>query len=57
MLFNEVIISNYADIKTILQHITVFGIESEPKNVQVNGATYYNYYYNKTEEVRLRIFQ
>jgi len=50
-LLNEVITNNYSDEKTILQNITIFGIQNEPKNIQVNGATYSNFYYNTTEEV------
>ncbi|CAI6349419.1 unnamed protein product [Macrosiphum euphorbiae] len=51
ILLNEVITNNYSDEKTILQNITIFGIHNEPKNIQVNGATYSNFYYNTTEEV------
>lgn len=51
MLLNEVITNNYSDEKTILQNITVFGIKNEPKNIQVNGVTYSNFYHNTTEEV------
>lgn len=51
ILSNEVITNNYSDEKTILQNITIFGIHNEPKNIRVNGATYSNFYYNKTEEV------
>lgn len=51
ILLNEVITNNYSDEKTILQNITIFGIHNEPKNIQVNGATYSNFYYNETEEV------
>jgi len=50
-LLNEVVTNNYSDEKIILQNITVFGILNQPKNVQVNGATYNNFYYNTTEEV------
>jgi len=51
ILLNEVVTNNYSDEKIILQNITVFGILNQPKNVQVNGATYNNFYYNTTEEV------
>lgn len=53
ILLNEVITNNYSDEKTILQNITVFGILNEPKNIQVNGVTYNNFYYNITEEVSI----
>ncbi|XP_060837203.1 lysosomal alpha-glucosidase-like [Rhopalosiphum padi] len=51
ILLNEVVTNNYSDEKIILQNITVFGILNQPKNVQVNGVTYNNFYYNTTEEV------
>lgn len=50
-LSNEIILQNYSDEKTVLQHITVFGVKNEPTNVQVNGVIYNNFFYNKTEEV------
>lgn len=51
VLSNEVIANNYSDEKMILQNITVFGIQNEPKSVQVNGAIYNNLFYNMTEKV------
>lgn len=52
MLLNEIITNGYTDEKTILQHVTVFGIENEPKTVQVNGALH-NFFYNMTEKVSI----
>ncbi|VVC33074.1 Hypothetical protein CINCED_3A013653 [Cinara cedri] len=51
VLLNEVIINNYSDEKTILQHITIFGVQNKPTNVQVNGDLYSHFFYNNTEEV------
>lgn len=56
VLLNEVILNNYSDEKSILQHITIFGIQNEPTNVQVNGALYNQFSYNNTEEVRIFIY-
>lgn len=53
---NEVIIDNYSDESIILQHITIFGIQYEPTNVQVNGALYNKFFYNNTEEVGIYLF-
>jgi len=53
VLLNEIITNNYSDEKIILQHITVFGIQNEPKIVQVNGIIHNKYFYNTTEEVSI----
>lgn len=53
VLSSVIITNNYSDEKMILQHITVFGIQNEPKNVQVNGAVYSNFFYNTTEKVSI----
>lgn len=53
VLSNEIITNNYSDEKMILQNITIFGIQNEPKSVQVNGAVYNNFFYNMTENVSL----
>lgn len=53
VLLNEVIIKNYSDEKIILEYITLFGIQNEPKNVLVNGALHKNFYFNTTEEVSI----
>lgn len=51
VLSNEIITNNYLDEKTTLQHITIFGIQNEPKTVLVNGAIHNIYFYNTTEKV------
>lgn len=51
LLSNEVIMNNYSDEETVLQHITIFGVQNEPTSAQVNGVIFNNFFYNKTEEV------
>lgn len=51
ILSSEVITNNYSEEKIVLQHTTIFGIQNEPKNVQVNGNEHINYFFNTTEEV------
>lgn len=53
---NKIISNNYSDETTILQHITVVGIQNEPKNVQVNGNVHLNYSYNTAENVSIVLF-
>lgn len=53
MLSNEIITNNYLDEKTILQDITIFGIQNEPKTVLVNRVVHNNYFYNTTEKVSI----
>lgn len=56
VLSNKIIINNYLDEKTILQHVTVFDIQNNPKNILVNGNDHVNYYFNSTEEVSILFF-
>lgn len=53
---NKIISNNYSDEPIILQHITVVGIQNEPKNVQVNGNIHLNYTYNTAENVSIVLF-
>jgi len=56
VLLNEIITNNYTDEETILQHITVFGIQNEPKTVQINGVIHNNFFHNTTEKVNIPFF-